>query len=111
MGRSPPSARPPQSLPFCSVTSLLPAGDVSAATLADVSNKSWCPAKGCVITSSGSWRRLLTSLEPEGVFVLIFLVIAGCALLTAVLALALVREVRLRRALEALLRRISVAGG
>jgi hypothetical protein len=38
--------------------------------------------------------------------VLFYLALAACALLSAVLALALVREVRLRRALEALLRRI-----
>jgi hypothetical protein len=41
-----------------------------------------------------------------GVVVLVFLVVASCALLTAVLALALVREIRLRKALEALLKRI-----
>jgi hypothetical protein len=38
--------------------------------------------------------------------VLFYLALATCALLSAVLALALVREVRLRRAVEALLRRI-----
>ena len=38
--------------------------------------------------------------------VLVFLVVASCALLTAVLALALLREIRLRRALEAILKRI-----
>jgi hypothetical protein len=38
--------------------------------------------------------------------VLIFVVVASCALLTAVLALALVRENRLRRALEALLTKL-----
>ena len=37
---------------------------------------------------------------------LFYLALAACALLSAVLALVLVREVRLRRALEALLRRI-----
>ena len=37
---------------------------------------------------------------------LFYLALAASALLSAVLALALVREVRLRRALEALLRRI-----
>jgi hypothetical protein len=38
--------------------------------------------------------------------VLVFLVVSSCALLTAVLALALLREIRLRRALEAILKRI-----
>jgi hypothetical protein len=38
--------------------------------------------------------------------VLFYLALAASALLSVVLALALVREVRLRRALEALLRRI-----
>jgi hypothetical protein len=37
---------------------------------------------------------------------LVFLVLASVCLLSAVLALALMREVRLRRAVEALLRRI-----
>jgi hypothetical protein len=37
------------------------------------------------------------------------LALAACALLSAVLALALVREVRLRRALEAVLRRLLAA--
>jgi hypothetical protein len=37
---------------------------------------------------------------------LFYLSLAACALLSAILALALLREVRLRRALEALLRRI-----
>jgi hypothetical protein len=45
------------------------------------------------------------SLRKE-VFVLFYLALAACALLSVVLALALVREVRLRRALEALLHRI-----
>jgi len=38
--------------------------------------------------------------------VLVFLVVTSCALLTAVLALALLREIRLRKALEALLKKI-----
>lgn len=37
---------------------------------------------------------------------LVFLVLACCALLTAVLALALLREIRLRKALAALLQKI-----
>lgn len=37
---------------------------------------------------------------------LFYLALASCALLSAVLAIALLREVRLRRAVEALLRRI-----
>ena len=37
---------------------------------------------------------------------LVFLIVASCALLSAVLALALLREVRLRKTLEALLKRI-----
>jgi hypothetical protein len=37
---------------------------------------------------------------------LVFVVVAACSSLSAVLAVALVREVRLRRALEALLRQI-----
>jgi hypothetical protein len=50
------------------------------------------------------------SQSPEGgVFVLFYLAIAAGTLLSAVLALALLREVRLRRALEALLRRILTA--
>src|SRR4051812_43982086 len=44
--------------------------------------------------------------QPSGGFVLMFVVVASCALLTAVLALALVRETRLRRTLEALLTKI-----
>jgi hypothetical protein len=38
--------------------------------------------------------------------VVVFLLLAACALLAAVLALALLREIRLRRALEALLQKI-----
>jgi hypothetical protein len=37
---------------------------------------------------------------------MVVMVIGSCALLTAVLALALLREIRLRKALEALLRKL-----
>ena len=47
--------------------------------------------------------------QKEVFFVFLFLAIAAGTLLSAVLALALVREVRLRRALTALLRRILTA--
>jgi hypothetical protein len=66
---------------------------------------------GCAGLSPGTQERQFVRIyrNPHRlteVFVLIFLVIASCALLTAVLALALLREMRLRQALEALLKRI-----
>src|SRR5438045_2906015 len=53
-------------------------------------------------------REVLHDCQPGrgGVSMLVCLVVASVCLLSAVLALALLREVRLRRALEALLRRI-----
>jgi hypothetical protein len=49
---------------------------------------------------------LITHSYEKGEFVFYLFALAACALLSAILAIALVREVRLRRALALLLRRI-----
>src|SRR5205085_11631965 len=56
--------------------------------------------------TAGVDRPLVRFLTERRCLLLVFLVVASCALLTAVLALALLREIRLRKALEALLQRI-----
>src|SRR5437763_13781628 len=68
------------------------------------------PGEALLAHANGSLRfplsnqmdRQLHDSGEGGAYLLIFLVLASCALLTAVLALALLREIRLRKALEAL---------